>query len=133
VVYLEIISVSIDPETLKELNKIQANLGFKSRSKMIRATIDSLMNEFQVIDSLKGKHEVVLIVTYREHERDHVSAILHKFEDSIKTTIHQHRSTLCLDIINVNADATRIRELFSVLKRNKCVKSMNFTLLGSSS
>jgi metal-responsive CopG/Arc/MetJ family transcriptional regulator len=130
---LEIISISLDEETLKELNGIQHNLGFKSRSKMIRATIDSLMNEFRIIDSIKGRHEVVLIVTYRTHEKYHVSEILHKFEDSIKTTIHQHHSTLCLDIINVDADANRIREIFGALKRNKYVKSINFTLLGGSS
>ena len=127
---MEIISISLDKETLNELNSIQHNLGFKSRSKMIRATIDSLMNEFRIIDSLKGKHEVVLLVTYREHERDRVSAILHKFEDSIKTTIHKHRSTFCLDIIEVDADTARIKELFGVLRRNKYIKSVNFTLLG---
>lgn len=129
---MKIISISLDEETLSELNDVQRMLGFKSRSKMIRATIDSLMKEFKIIDSLKGKHEIVLLVTYKEHEKDHVSAILHKFEDSIKITIHQHLSSLCLDIINVNADADRIRELFNVLKRNKCVKSMSFALLGGS-
>ena len=127
---MEIVSISLDKETLDELNSIQRNLGFKSRSKMIRATIDSLMNEFRIIDSLKGKHEVVLLVTYREHERDRVSEILHKFEDSIKTTIHKHRSSRCLDIIEVDADATKLRELFGILKRNKYIKSVNFTLLG---
>lgn len=129
---MEIISISLDKETLNDLNDAQRTLGFKSRSKMIRATIDSLMNEFRIIDKITGKHEVVLLVTYREHDKDHVSAILHKFEDSIKITIHQHLSTLCLDIINVNADASRIRELFNILKRSRCVKSMNFTLLGKS-
>jgi CopG family transcriptional regulator, nickel-responsive regulator len=124
-------SISLDQETLDELNKIQRNLGFKSRSKMIRATIDSLMREFRIIDSLKGRHETVLLITYREQHRDHVSTILHKFEDSISTTIHQHHHTMCLDIINVDADANKIRELFSTLKRNKCIRSMNFTLLGN--
>ncbi len=98
---------------------------------MIRATIDSLMNEFRIIDSLKGRHELVLIITYREHQRDQVSNVLHKFENSIKTTIHQHQHAMCLDIINVNADANKIRELFSALKRDKHVKSINFALLGT--
>lgn len=126
---MEILSISLDKETLNELNGMQRNLGFKSRSKMIRATIDSLMNEFRIVDSLRGRHEAVLIVTYREHDGEHVSGILHKFEGAIKTTIHQHSSSLCLDIVNVDSDASRIRELFSALKRSKCVKSMNFTLL----
>ena len=81
---MEILSISLDKETLEELNGMQHNLGFKSRSKMIRATIDSLMNEFRIVDSLKGRHEVVLIVTYRGHDGDCVSGILHKFEGSDK-------------------------------------------------
>jgi metal-responsive CopG/Arc/MetJ family transcriptional regulator len=129
---MEIVSISVDKETLQELNRVQEILGFKSRSKMIRATVDSLMNEFKIIEMLKGKHEVIFIVTYKEHEKYNVSNLLHKFEGSIKTTIHQHHSALCLDIINVNADASKIKELFRTLKSNKCIKSMNFTFLGSS-
>jgi metal-responsive CopG/Arc/MetJ family transcriptional regulator len=130
VAILEIISVSLDGETLKELNEIQENLGFKSRSKLISSTVNSLLNEYRIIDSLRGVHEVVFIITYRENERNHVSNVLHEFDTAIKTTIHQHHSSMCLDIMNVDADAGVIRKLFSMLKRNKCVKSINFTLLG---
>ena len=128
---MEIISVSLDSETLKELNAVQATLGFKSRSKMLRATMDALLNEYRMMDLLKGVHQVVLVITYRENERNHVSRILHQFEKIIKVTVHQHNGALCLDIINVDADADRIRGLFGVLKRSKCVKSMNFVHLGS--
>ena len=126
-----IISLSLDNETLDEIEKIQKKLGFKSRSKMVRSTIDSMLTEYRRFDQLRGRNDVVFIITYKEHERNNVSSILHKFEDAIKITVHQHHSALCLDILNVNAEADRVRELFGVLKRSKCVKSLGFDLLGA--
>jgi metal-responsive CopG/Arc/MetJ family transcriptional regulator len=123
---MEIVSISLDADTLKELNQIQDRLGFRSRSKMIRSTIDLLLNEYKVIDALKGVHEVAFVITYKEGERDHVSAVLHRFESVIRTTIHQHQAQVGLDILNVEADAAQIRELFGALKRNRCIKSVNF-------
>lgn len=127
---MKIISISLDKETLEELNEVQKNLGFKSRSKMLRSTVDALLNEYKVIDALEGLHDIVFVITYKEGEKNHVSSILHEFENVIKTTIHQHNMHLCLDILNINADADMIRKLFGTLKRNKCVRSVNFTLLG---
>lgn len=127
---MEIISVSLDKETLDELNEIQENMGFKSRSKMLRSTIDLLLSEYRVLDSMRGRHEVVFIITYKEQEKNHVSSTLHDFEHEIKVTVHQHHGNLCLDMLNIEADATVIKRLFSALKRSKCIRSLNFALLG---
>lgn len=130
---MEIISISLDSETLKELNEIQESLGFKSRSKMLRSTIDSLLTEYRVLESLKGEREVIFIITYKESEKDHVSAILHDFKDAITMTIHQHHRSLGVDIMNVDADSDVIRRLFKALKKSKCVRSINFSLVGAGS
>jgi metal-responsive CopG/Arc/MetJ family transcriptional regulator len=126
---MEIISLSLDKNTLKELDKAQQQLGFKSRSKMFRAALNALLDEYKAIGSLEGKHEVIFIITYKESEKNHVSNILHEFKNAIPTTMHQHRARLGLDILDVYADAGTIRSLFSALKRSKCINSMNFTLL----
>ncbi len=130
---MEIISISLDGETLKELNEIQSSLGFTSRSKMLRSTIDYLLTEYRILDTIKGEREVIFVVTYKEPEKDHVSDILHEFKDAITMTIHQHRRALGVDILNVDADAGTIRRLFSALKRSKCVRSINFSLVGAGS
>ncbi|MDE1860934.1 MAG: ribbon-helix-helix protein, CopG family [Candidatus Micrarchaeota archaeon] len=129
---MEIISISLDSETLKELNSIQEKLGYKSRSKMLRSTINALLNEYKALDKITGVHEAVFVMTYKERERNHISAILHEFEKIIKVTVHQHHGTLCLDMLNVDADAEMIRRLFGALRRSRCVSSINFALLGSS-
>lgn len=126
---MEIISISLDKETLEELDRIQASLGFKSRSKLLRATLSSLMNEYKLIEQLKGHTDSVFVVTYRESEKDRISDITHKFEDCIKTVIHQHHVGICLEVLIVCADAGRIRELFGLLKRDKGVRSVNCSVL----
>jgi metal-responsive CopG/Arc/MetJ family transcriptional regulator len=127
---MEIMSISLDKATLQELNEIQENLGFRSRSKMLRSAIDLLLSEYKVLESLKGIHNVVFVITYKDNEKNHVSNILHDFEAEIKVTVHQHNGTTCLDMLNINADAQKIKKLFAEMKRSKCIRSLNFTLLG---
>ena len=126
---LEIISISLDKETLDELDRTQKSLGYKSRSKLLRATINSLLNEYKIMESLKGHIDSVFVHTYKESEKHRVSDALHKFEDTIKTVVHQHHVGICLEILIVCADADRIRELFSLLKRDKGVRSVSCSVL----
>jgi metal-responsive CopG/Arc/MetJ family transcriptional regulator len=126
---MEIISISLDKETLMELDRIQGSLGFRSRSKLLRATLGSLMNEYRMMESLKGHTDAVFMVTYKESERHRVSDLLHGFEDSIKTVVHQHHVGICLEVLIVCADARRIRDLFAILKRDKGVRSVSCSVL----
>jgi len=123
--FLEIISISLDEETLNELNEVQKTLGFKSRSKLLRTTLNSLINEYRVMESLKGHIDSVFVITYKESEKHNISDLLHNFEHSIKTSIHQHHVGICLEVLIVCDDAKRIRELFSLLKKHKGIRSIS--------
>ncbi|MCI0504121.1 ribbon-helix-helix protein, CopG family [Candidatus Micrarchaeota archaeon] len=126
---MEIISISMDAETLAELDRVQESLGFKSRSKLLRATLSSLLNEYKLIESLKGHIDAVFMVTYRSGEKHGISDLLHEFEDCIKTVVHQHHVGVCLEVLIVCADAQRIRELFAILKKDKGVRSVSCSVL----
>jgi metal-responsive CopG/Arc/MetJ family transcriptional regulator len=126
---LEIISVSIDKKTLDEVDRIQEKLGFKSRSKLLRATINSLLNEYRLLDSLKGHSDSVITVTYQESDKNRISSVVHKFEEAVKTTVHQHHNGMCIDIMVVCCDAEDVRKLFSALKSEKGVKSISCSIL----
>jgi metal-responsive CopG/Arc/MetJ family transcriptional regulator len=73
--------------------------------------------------------DAVFTLTYREQEKGRVSDVLHRFEDCIRTTIHQHHEGICLEILIVCADAVRQRELFGLLKRAKGVRSLSCSVL----
>lgn len=126
---MEIVSISLDRETLEELNKIQDKLGFKSRSKLMRATINSLLNEYKVLEGLKGHVDAVFTLTYQEIKGGDLSNQLNQFSDVIRTEIHQHHAGICLRVLIICGQAKRIRKFFSVLKTTKGVRSLNVSLL----
>jgi metal-responsive CopG/Arc/MetJ family transcriptional regulator len=126
---LENISISLDKETLEELDRIQESLGFKSRSKLLRATLSSLMNEYKLMEQLKGHIDSVFVMTYKSSEKNRVSDLTHGFEDCIRTSMHQHHEGICLEVLILCADAARIRELFSLLKKDKGVRSVSCSVL----
>ncbi len=126
---MDIISISLDKETREELDRIQESLGFASRSKLLRATIGSLLNEYRMMEALEGHTDSVFIITYPKTEKHRVSDILHRFEDSIKTSVHQHHGGICIETLIICCDARRIRELFGLLKKDRGVRSVSCSVL----
>lgn len=85
---MEILSISIDDETLKQVKEIQRNLGFKSRSKMLRSAISGMLKDYEVLDKLKGRVDAVFVLTYNESKKNNVFDIIHRFENEIKSELH---------------------------------------------
>ena len=129
---MEILSISMDKDTLDSLGSIQKRLGFRSRSKMLRSAMHSLLKEYGEMDGLSGIVESVFVLTYKEPEKNHVSDMLHRFEDNIRTELHQHHSGTCIDILNIYATAKQTRDFFMASKRNKCIYSVSYSLINAS-
>jgi metal-responsive CopG/Arc/MetJ family transcriptional regulator len=126
---MEIISVSMDKETLGELDSIQEKLGFKSRSRLLRATINSLLNEYKVIEGSKGHCDAVFTVTHRHDEGTQLGKVMKRYDDIIRTEVHQHHEGMCLRVLIACGDSKKISELFSALKREKGVRAVNCSVL----
>ncbi len=126
---LEILSISIDDESLRKLNDVQKKLGFKSRSKMLRGAVLSLLKSHDELESLRGSVESVFVVTYTEDEKNHVSDLLHGFGDIIKTSMHHHQSGIGVDVLNISTSAQKTRDLYGSLERNKCVRSVTYVIV----
>ncbi len=129
---MEILSISIDKEALRQLEEVQKRLGIKSRSKMLRNAILGMLKEYQLLDSLSGHVEGVFVLTYKKSEKNHVSDVLHRFEGIIRTEVHQHNSGICTDVLTLGAHAEKVREFFATLKRNKCIYSVTYSLIPDS-
>lgn len=126
---MEIISISLDKETLNEVNRTQKRLGFKSRSRLIKATINSLLNEYKVLENLLGHCDAVFTVTYHHHEAKELIKVMKNFEDIIKTEIHQHHAGTCLRVLITCGEAHALKELFATLKREKGIRSVSCSVL----
>lgn len=126
---LEILSVSIDDETLGQLKEIQKKLGFKSRSKLLRIAIQGIMKDYQELDSHSGSIECVFMVMYDEEEKNHVSDIIHRFKKMINTEVHHHSFGRELEILIMRGDAKEVGRFFTTVKKSKCIYSVNYSII----
>ncbi len=119
----------MDDDSLKLLDSVQKKLGYKSRSKLLRSTINSLINEYRDIDSSNGHTDAVITLTYIAKNQPKIHKIVHRFEKNVKSTVHQHHNGVCIDIILICSEGKVLQGFFSELKKNRAVKSINCSIL----
>jgi CopG family transcriptional regulator, nickel-responsive regulator len=115
----EIISFSIPEESIGEIEKLQEKLGLKGRSELIRAALRSLTNETTEHSKLNGTVNAVLIVTHAHN--DSLEELIHKFDELVKTHMHQHVGKKCVELFLLDGKAEKIRNLYNALLKNKHV------------
>lgn len=116
----KIISISLNEDLLKEIDKIQRELGFSGRSEVIRSGIRMLIAENKEREKLTGKINSILLLIHEQKAEDVVTEIKHEFEDIIKTQIHSHlKNDKCLEIFILEGDAYRIKQFVKLFQINK--------------
>jgi CopG family nickel-responsive transcriptional regulator len=114
---MTIISISLNGELLKEMEKLQKELGFSGRSDVVRAGAKMLIADSKAKERLEGSLNSVLLVIHPQNVEDTVTEIKHGFEDIISTQIHNHlRKDKCLEVFILEGDAARVKELVRMLQ-----------------
>ena len=114
---MPIISISLTDEILKELNKLQKELGFSGRSEVMRAGARMLLADNKEKEALEGWLNSVLLLIHAQKVEDTVTEVKHEFEDIISTQIHNHlREDKCLEVFILEGDAARIKQLVKLFR-----------------
>ncbi|MDI6811552.1 MAG: CopG family ribbon-helix-helix protein [archaeon] len=114
---MSIISISLDDELLREIEKLQKELGFSGRSEVVRAGAKMLIADCKEKERLEGSLNSVLLLIHTQNVEDTVTEIKHEFEDIISTQIHNHlRKDKCLEVFILEGDAARVKELVRMLQ-----------------
>jgi len=114
---MPIISVSLTDDILKELNKLQKELGFSGRSEVMRAGARMLLADNKEKEALEGWLNSVLLLIHAQKVEDTVTEVKHEFEDIISTQIHNHlREDKCLEVFILEGDAARIKQLVKLFR-----------------
>ncbi|MBI1663700.1 MAG: CopG family ribbon-helix-helix protein [Nitrosopumilus sp.] len=109
---MTIISISLNEEILKELDKLQGSMGFTGRSEIIRAGIRTFVQEEKQKRELKGKYNAVLIVVHADEFDDQVAGIKHDYEDLIKTHLHNKLDgERCMEMFFLDGDSKKIQAI----------------------
>jgi len=130
------IGVSLEPELLKEFDKIISKKGYISRSEAIRDLVrDSLAeNEWKNDkDNVCG----VIAMVYAHGTtglNDKLTEIQHEKIDSIRTTIHMHLDhDRCMEIIAVEGELGELKALTNDLSSIKGVHRCRLTMAARAS
>ena len=117
---MAIISVSLNENILRNIEKIQSDYGYSGRSEVIRAGVRLLISESKDTEKLSGEINSILIVIHHNDSENAVSEIKHDFKDITKTQIHSHfEKEKCLEIFVLQGKAERIKEMHRQFNTNK--------------
>jgi CopG family nickel-responsive transcriptional regulator len=113
---MPIVSVSLDNETISELNKIEKEFGFSNRSTALRACIKAFLVENK---STKKEEfsEAVFLLIHKEEKENKTLEIKHKFKEIIINQMHINlKNNNCLELFVLKGKTKSIDEF--ILKLN---------------
>ena len=110
---MPIVSISLNEKILKEIDKIQKELGFSGRSEVIRTALRMLIADTKEKTQLKGIVDAILLLIHDDRKSENISSIRHKYPEQIQTQLHSHlKNNKCLEIFVLNGNAEDIKNIF---------------------
>jgi CopG family nickel-responsive transcriptional regulator len=117
---MTIISVSLNDNILRDIEKIQDDHGYSGRSEVIRAGVRLLISESKDTEKLFGELNSILLVIHHHDSESAVSDIKHNFKDITKTQLHSHfEKEKCLEIFVLQGKSEKIKEMHRLFNTNK--------------
>ena len=111
---IEIMSFSVSKRIAEEIDELTKEIGYTTRSELIRDAIRLLIRSKSDIDKIKGKAEGVIVVLYEHSADNKISELRHKNMDVIRSFMHSdfgEGRSKCCDILIFCGDAERVRRI----------------------
>ncbi len=97
------------------LDELASKLGINRSSLIEKALRDFLQDHIHYLTPHQCQGIMILMGKY---ERTSLLPIIEKYRDIIHSYIHTHLNNICIEIIMVSGNSTRISSLHSVLERS---------------
>ena len=125
------ISMSLPTKLLYDFDEVLKDRGYKSRSKGIRDALNDYIVRYQWMNEMEGERIGIITVIYDHYftgEMEALAETQHDFRDEISTSLHIHMTNkYCMEVIVVNGDVNKIRELTERMMRIKGVDHVKLT------
>jgi CopG family nickel-responsive transcriptional regulator len=119
---MPIISVSLNEDSVKALDKVQKAHQLTGRSEAMRVCIRSAEAEVRDRESLKGEVEGVLIVVHGTHGAPDLEDLSHSYQEVVATQIHSHlRNHKCLEVFIVRGSAVPVLDPDALADRSQAL------------
>lgn len=125
-----IISISLNNEMIKELDRLQKTLGFTGRSEIVRAGIRTFVQEEKQKQDMKGFKNAILMVVHADEYDSQVAGIKHDYEDLFKTHLHNKiDSDRCVELFLLEGDSEKIEAVTKGFLTNKKMDTVKLVVL----
>jgi CopG family nickel-responsive transcriptional regulator len=123
---MEIISLSLDEETLDKIEGIQKEASFNGRSELIRTAVENLHQEVEENQSLEGDLNALVVVRHPHSREQRITSISHDFDDIVTTQLHSKLDgENCLEVFHTQGKAERVINFYNELEGSKHTESVN--------
>jgi len=123
---MDIISLSLDEDTLVKIDDIQENASFSGRSELIRKAVENLHQKVMDNKRLEGNLNAVVIARHPHRKEQKIAEIAHEFNDVITTQLHSKLDgENCLEVFHTNGVAEKVIQFFNDLEGSKHTESVN--------
>ncbi len=132
-VKMAIVAVSMSDSELNELENMQTDGGFSSRSEVVRHALQSLIAEQRTLEQASGDITAVLTVVYSEKgKNDQCDQVQHDYSQMITAVMHAHATDGgCVEVMLVKGGASDVREFLKRLRAQKHVIRVQVNLVGA--
>ncbi|MEM2882625.1 MAG: CopG family ribbon-helix-helix protein [Candidatus Bathyarchaeia archaeon] len=127
---MAIISVSLSPRMLEELDRIRAEMGFSGRSEAIRAALRMLIGDAKEKGAIRGRVKGILLLIHEHEAEGFVCDVKHSFLDIIHTQLHNRfEEGKCLELFVLDGEADRVRDFVGIFQRNEGIDHMKLIVI----
>lgn len=125
-----VISVSLSGKELADFDALVEHFGYGSRSRAVRDALYHFISQHRMKFN-KGDLSLVLTLVYAaDHGSDRLNDVIHAHQPLIRTSLHNHLGTQCVDVLVTHGNADALHGLLDELSRVKEVR-VSVTALGS--
>ncbi len=124
---MPVVSISLDEESLKLLDRIQKVNGLTGRSEAVRVCLRSAEAEVRDRESMKGEIEGVLVIIHESHNEPSLDDLKHEFQSVVTTQIHNHlQDQKCLEVFIVRGPSDVVKEMLRRFQRDEKMDYVKF-------
>ena len=126
---MEIVSVSLPADLLREVDGAIKRRSYKGRSELMRTALRQLVQESKELPAhLHGS----ITISYPHGKEARISEVRHAFYDVVLSLMHTHcEKETCMDVLLVGGDGKRIQALYEALRRMRDVHRCTLVPVGS--
>jgi CopG family nickel-responsive transcriptional regulator len=127
---MPIVSLSFPEQMINEMDEVQSSLGFTGRSELVRAGIRLLLQDVRDKSAIKGRVNAVVVLTHNEENEEAVTRIKHKFDDVVRTHVHNKTGRrTCIEIFLLEGEGSEVASMATEFQKDDGIRSVRLLLL----